>query len=445
MKTMHRRRMVAILTLGTLALLAPTDRARGELCTIDAVPAATLLIPYFAVDLAACDADEGLNTVFTVTNASAAPTIAHVVFWTDWSVPALDFDLYLTGYDVQVVNLRDIFCDGFLAGTVSQPGIANADLDSTTLAHLQAWFTGEASPATNNCAGSPRGNDTAIGYVTVDNFTANVSGSPANGASYFNNISFQNQLWGTWYLETFKTTEITTATKEVCEECTGLKGKQKRRCKRRRRKCRKCPGIVETTTPVVTSNGLSGAPVVHIEAASGGILMSGTHTFYGRYLGGSAADRREPLGTAYGVEYSQVADPADFDLIVWREASSSSSAVSCGSSPSWFPLGFSNTSGTGPLIAFDQQENPVAFTRILNKETQRYESFLEGLPFTDGWMYLNFQSNSVSSTYSDNFAQAWVHRVREDRLDASGVLQFDTACSTASFTATPGGPVITNP
>ena len=32
-----------------------------------------------------------------------------MVRWTDWGVPTLAFDIYLTGYDVQTLNLRDLF------------------------------------------------------------------------------------------------------------------------------------------------------------------------------------------------------------------------------------------------------------------------------------------------------------------------------------------------
>ena len=84
--------------------------------TIDDVPAATLLLPYFEVDIA--DAN-GVNTLFSINNASATAVLAHVMVWTDLSVPVLDFDVYLTGYDVQTINLRDIFVNGNLPRTAS--------------------------------------------------------------------------------------------------------------------------------------------------------------------------------------------------------------------------------------------------------------------------------------------------------------------------------------
>ena len=94
------------LVLMVVCLLTLGGQAFAELCTIDAVPAATLLVPYFEVNL---DDANGVTTLFSINNASAAPTIAHVIFWTDWSFPTVDFDIFLTGYDVVGVNVRDVF------------------------------------------------------------------------------------------------------------------------------------------------------------------------------------------------------------------------------------------------------------------------------------------------------------------------------------------------
>src|SRR5258708_31510510 len=78
------------------ALPAFAASAAATICTIDAVPAATLLLPYFEVDL---NNPNGLTTLFSVNNASATAALVHVVIWSDLSVPVLDFNIYLTGYD----------------------------------------------------------------------------------------------------------------------------------------------------------------------------------------------------------------------------------------------------------------------------------------------------------------------------------------------------------
>ncbi|HXU30989.1 MAG TPA: hypothetical protein VN851_10475, partial [Thermoanaerobaculia bacterium] len=92
--------------LALLGLLALSGQAVATICTIDDVPAATLLLPYFEVDL---NNPNGINTLFSINNASATAVLAHVVLWSDLSVPTFDFNVYLTGYDVQTVSIRDIF------------------------------------------------------------------------------------------------------------------------------------------------------------------------------------------------------------------------------------------------------------------------------------------------------------------------------------------------
>ena len=80
--------------LALVSLLALGGQAIAEICTIDDVPAATLLLPYFEVDLGNT---AGVNTLFSINNASNTAAVAHVTLWTDESIPTLDFDVYLTG------------------------------------------------------------------------------------------------------------------------------------------------------------------------------------------------------------------------------------------------------------------------------------------------------------------------------------------------------------
>src|SRR5215203_2248167 len=104
------------LCLALLSLLGMGGQAFAVIGTIDDVPAATLLLPYFEVDLAN---QNGVNTLFSINNASATAVLAHVTVWSDQSVPVLDFDVYLTGYDVQTLSLREVLQNGNLPTTAS--------------------------------------------------------------------------------------------------------------------------------------------------------------------------------------------------------------------------------------------------------------------------------------------------------------------------------------
>jgi hypothetical protein len=85
----------------------PTTTNNDDSCEITVAPAATLLLPVFDVNITAA-AGASDTTLFTITNVSAAPQIAHVTLWTDWSFPVLDFNIFLTGYDVQGINMFDL-------------------------------------------------------------------------------------------------------------------------------------------------------------------------------------------------------------------------------------------------------------------------------------------------------------------------------------------------
>src|SRR6266704_3263458 len=97
---------------GVGAAGGPASTNNNDTCDIGNAPAATLLVPYFSVDFSGGNT---ANTVFTIVNTSRFPQIAHVVLWTDWSFAALDFNIFLTGFDVQSINLYDVFNRGIIA------------------------------------------------------------------------------------------------------------------------------------------------------------------------------------------------------------------------------------------------------------------------------------------------------------------------------------------
>ncbi|MEA2489960.1 MAG: hypothetical protein QOH21_1752 [Acidobacteriota bacterium] len=52
-------------------------------------------------------------------NTSNQPQIARATIWTDWAFAVMTFDIFLTGYDVQAINLYDVLVNGRLPGTGS--------------------------------------------------------------------------------------------------------------------------------------------------------------------------------------------------------------------------------------------------------------------------------------------------------------------------------------
>ena len=175
------------LVLASNAAAATTRNDDG--CDIALLPAATLLVPYFEVDV---DDPNGDTTLFTVTNVTAKDQIAHVTLWTDRAYPVIGFNIYLTGYDVQSINLYDVIGRGVIAppdgtGTdLSDRGdysdgnpaldLTNCDrlpgvIDNSYVARMVQAFTEGDVPAVGAFAGCDAAggvHENAIGYATIN-------------------------------------------------------------------------------------------------------------------------------------------------------------------------------------------------------------------------------------------------------------------------------------
>ncbi|MEA2560390.1 MAG: hypothetical protein QOH06_1894 [Acidobacteriota bacterium] len=414
------RRNPGIALAGLLALAGPAAATIG---TIDNVPAATLMLPYFEVDL---NNTEGVNTLFSINNSAATAVLAKVVVWSDQSVPVLNFNVYLTGYDVQTINMRDILGLGNVPRTASdgqdpsdtispqgplsqdinfasctQLPFTNPAISSSFREHLQAWLTGRESPATHDCAGAKKnagGARIARGYITVDTVSSCDIFFPGNWATYGPTLTDQNVLWGDWFIVN--------------------------------------PG----------ENFAQGDMLVHIESCPS-CFVAGDHTFYGRYNSGTADDAREPLPTTWASRYLNGGPfNGGTSMLIWREGNASTAAYPCAlqGPPSWYPL------DTKQVLIFDEQEQPALAGDCpgtcpdpitVPNEAQRVSVADDLLsPFNFGWIYLNLQHPDLISAYGDDAAQAWVIVV----MDASGrfsvgydVLQLDNANDPADPIAVP--------
>jgi hypothetical protein len=424
------------------AALLAAGPAWAVICTVDDVPAATLLLPYFEVDL---EDPWGYTTLFTINNASDTAVLAHVVLWSDLSVPVLDFNIYLTGYDVQSINLRDIIGFGILPktaptvqdtgenepdpgptpGAISNQGAFSQDINIPSCAgnlplpdlpdffitHLQDSLTGQFSSLIGGCAGRDLGDGVARGYVTVDT-VSNCSLRFPGDTGYFlsgglGDATNQNVLWG-----------------DVLYVNEG-------------------------------QNFAQGETLVHIEAdaLNPETSVAGEYTFYGRYVGWTAADNREPLATNFAVRYvNGGAFDGGSDLLTWRDSKVNQGAFKCGTLPAWYPLGQEG------IVIFDEEENPgVPQTFPVSPqppdaqlvpfpaEAQRTEVNGADFPVTPsfGWLYLNLNTTVAAAGANPPedpaAAQAWVSVT----MDSEGrfsvgfdAVQLDSAC--AAFHGQPG-------
>jgi hypothetical protein len=212
---MRRLAIVAILLIA-IPVFAGT-RDNDDTCDIKVGPAATLLLPYFEVDVSG---NSGQTTLFTVTNVARYPQVARVTLWTDYAFPLLTFNLYLTGYDVQAINLADVLKPGIVASTTgtsstttpgslssstspnlitplnctNNPGVIPASIISAVRRALTVGdFAPEGSSACNGVGGV---HANAIGYATIDVVSNCTPRSPADPLYYTNDILFDNVLIG---------------------------------------------------------------------------------------------------------------------------------------------------------------------------------------------------------------------------------------------------------
>jgi len=368
----------------------PATTDNDDSCDIGVTPAATLLLPYFEVDLANA---AGPTTLFTITNVSQLPQIAHCTIWTDWSFPVLDFNIFLTGYDVQSINLYDIIQRGKIAepGTTSNSdegrrsllNTANPLLDITNcdrlavnirqplLGDLQtALTTGRVS----GCSGKIGGAHVhAIGYLTVDLAESCNTSLPTDAGYFTTRVLYDNVLIGDF------------------QQVDSI------------------------------NNFAQGNPMVHIRAIPeggppGGDVTNFERTFYSRYQSGGTADRRQPLPSTFAARWiSGGSTSFDTSFKIWREGTTGA-GVGCSVTPN-------GVIAITEFVRFDEEENPTTFTpdEIISPvppggvslpETSRPNASDPIFPpnpdgAVAGWMYLNLD-NGQTQTPIDVASQNWV-------------------------------------
>ena len=315
--------LLSCLALGAL----PAAQAGAVVCTPDPVPAATLLLPYFELDtrdLAKPKAKRE-TTRFTILNMAPEASLARVTLWTDLSVPTFAFDVYLTGFDVHEVDLLQVF-QGSLPFTFACKGGSPQAITPEQLEALRLAHAGLPVPANGGlCSGVPHGDTRLRGYVTVDNVVDCATQGPVfpSDPGYFGAggvASNENVLAGQY--------------------------------------------VVQSRKPKLAASGR----MVAIEASEAS-FGPGDATFYGRYVGYSGADAREPLPGRWGVRYlNDLLAKQGSELIVWRNSEAVQGPFACESLgvAGWYP------EGQISLLGLDDEENPTEITQsVFPAETNR--------------------------------------------------------------------------
>jgi len=329
--------LVFLLATAAPAATRTIATANAASCDIGTYAAATLLLPYFEVEYDQPQ-NEGLNTVFTVINTSAAPQIVRVTIWTDWGFPATYFSMFLTGYDAHTISMYDILARGNYPVTSSMTPVGANSTSENPHFYSEIWCehaggsigpdaahrlqrmltTGEYKEPGCRVGGV---HPYAVGYVTLDVVNSCAVDSPMSDTYWKEVILYDNVLTGDYERINPKTT---------------------------------------------TGNYAGGNPLVHIRAIpEGGTAGTTTkallpYTFYDRYTPKDARgiDRRQPLPAVFAARYINGGrESFQTNFAIWREGVIGRDMAECsyaknGALPLFTPM----------VVRFDEHENAVATT-----------------------------------------------------------------------------------
>jgi hypothetical protein len=434
--------------VAVVALFAIASGAFAITCTTDQRPAATLLIPYFQAtfnpETLAADTSSAasLDTLVTIGNASSAPMIAHVNVFNERSELVLDFNVALTGFDIQSWSMASLLsgnlpstpvsishalpahevcqrlfvtegknppvfpaAGGFIRAIPGVPATGQDNTQATTIyppgpfatAFLQGVLDSldVTFDTRDSCGGS--GVDGVItnpihGYLTIDHANYCNLSNP-HFAAYFQNdaAGMENNLWGDY----------------IFTSGAGV--------------------------------GTMGFPAVAIEAdpslADEGPASAQSHrTFYKRYAGGGdlagcnpgnvaafgpntfdcgAGDQREPLGLKYAARWFDTAFVTSF-FNVWR--------ASAGSLLDLIGTPTGDCSDVEPLVTlnfYDEDENTTTsggcpspcqrteFNFPLETQRTRITGFVHPAQ-PAGWVSMSFFNGNVTTPFGGVLDQAYV-------------------------------------
>jgi len=368
------------------ALLALAPLANADNCDIAQRPAATLLLPYFEVDLHARDKTTAeADTSYTIVNVKAAPAIARTTIWTDWGYPVLSFNTFLTGYDAQTIDLYDVLARGNTG--VSSSGLADG------CAHPEQQVSGLAILAAEpmltigrgaSACGATRVGGThvhAIGYATIDVVSNCDTRLPTDPDYFTHDLLFDNVLTGDF------------------AQVEPLAGRS------------------------------YASSLVHIRAlpeggqAGANIPSTLGRSFYQRLTPAGYAqtmDRRQPLPAQFAARL----DRLDDTVVVWREPRVSTCAAATN-----FNMALSN------IVRFDEHENATVFGESVvllplpppglppTSAIQAMSSFFPAPAAsgdTRGWLYLNLHDTINNDRPSQNWVIVRSHAgTRTRAIDAT--------------------------
>ncbi len=371
------KKLCILLALSFASLASAATTNNDDSCEIGVVPAATLLLPYFEVDL---DDPRGETTIFTITNVTKVDRIARVTLWTDYAFPVLTFNVPLNAYGMQSISLYDVIARGVLPQH-STGTCTNAPLTSELVAYMKSAFLEGTVPtilSVQGCNNVGYEHDNAVGYATVDLVSNCSTNNPFAEKYWTEDIAYDNVLIG------------------------------------------------DSQQVSAASQFAQGSPMVHVRAIPEGGTPAGRmanpkkygshfiRTFYGHYqpLRAPTLDGRQPLPSVFAARWIS-GGPTGFTTFfkVWREGKTGP-GVTCATHDD-------NITKILEAVIFDERENAagaVPTARICTPittdptlpatsstavgDTEIYPTLGNGA--VGGWMYLNLDNCTADAPASSS-------------------------------------------
>jgi len=448
-----RRNVVLALVVVILAVGVVTRQGSTTTCTSDAVPAATLLFPFVVFDYN--NPIDGDTTLLTIINSGADAQIVRVTLWSDTGIPVLGFNVVLSGYDVQRLNVRDILYFGDLPSTgTSGPLVVSGSVREG--GPVNALVNPELPQSTSTLASRCR--STWISYPDyplipqslLDQFMLYLQASQTVDRLHNDCVGPSNYLVGDWF-EARTTADPTWmyVTADVVWTCGNLLPLGPDGAQYWQDGPVHNPGHSPTGAQRMTDNVLIGdvlwvnpmwrfsesAPAVHVEAdrslgdnvVNSSVLNPSTglpQSLYHQYASAHGlSDLREPLPTAWGFHYmGYYTTYVDTWIQVWKAPSQSPdldfdwSITGVPLDEPWVRPTVSHPSSMVALdclaytyFAWDEDEGVLSGTswepNLLPLVTQQVSIDQLNLPDSEGWIMLAFPR---TNTPEADLYQTWV-------------------------------------
>ena len=421
---MKRAALAAALLLALAARAAEFSTDNNASCDVGPYPAATLLLPYFEVDINA-PTTTAVNTIYTVVNTSKYPQIIRSTIWTDLGYPVAWFDSFLTGYDVLSVSLYEVIARGrfpmtnatVTPGSASAPNNANPNMqvDKSCLQYAGAIITEpvlgrfqrQLTTGVRDDPDCPIGtkHDHAIGYVTVDVINSCSLVSPLDAEYWTEALLYDNVLTGEY---------------------------------------------VRLNPDPETGNYAGANPLVHIRAIPEGGVAGTTpavafpYTFYDRYTpaGARKMDRRQPLPSTWAARWIEGGKTGfQTNLTVWREGVTGTSKAACDYAQNKaLPVVKTN------IVRFDEHENATANAADMSTPasmaiptTSSFFPAMSAAGDHGGWMWMSLDNGSrrasTTSYSSHRPSQSWM--IVQMSAEGRYAVDFDATWLANGCTLTP--------